>query len=362
MTRSRRSTSAGDVLDRVRAADPWADSSLATLVPANIRAELREQIAAGPRAAARPAGRIVTHRTRIGLAAAIGAGVAASLVAVSLVGVGQPGTPAGPAVASASELLHQTADVARTAEDYTLTGRQRVYAGYLLDNGRTVASGEWWVRANGSYLARTKTYSGLAVQAFGIRVGESDLTRSVRPTTDNGEPKQWTYSQIRKVPTDRAGFAAWVRATAADTPVSRYAPPSVTDPDARALVVAVDLITQRLAPPALRGAGLDFVAGLPGAERLGSATDRIGRTGQLIGVPNRLDATVRDTLLVDPTRGTLLESTAGAAIVSEPANAGPDYNGPTGSATMPGYVRTYVGPTVVDRELVVPAGVSVAPR
>lgn len=349
-------------LTQLHVVDPVTHEELLRQVPAAARAELRERILATPRGhGLRVPARSRTRR-RVAIGSVAAATVAVVLVAVSLIGPGRPGSPAGPAVASASELLRQTATVARSEPDYVLTGTQRVYAGYLLDSREDVVSGEWWVAADGSYLARTRTYSGGAARALGTPIGESDLVRSDKPTKGDGQPKQWTYAQLRDLPTDRAGLTRWIDAEVARTPLSPDAPESATNPTARTLATALDLVTQRLAPPTLRAAGLDVIAALPGVVRLGTATDRVGRTGELIGVPSRFDSSVQDTLLVEPRSGTLLESASGVVVVSAPASPRPGYNGPTGSATFGSTVRTYVGPTVVGRELVVPAGVSVAPR
>lgn len=354
-----------DVLDRLHDADPVTTQWLAAQMPHARREAVRDRITATSRSrSARRAPSRGYGASRTGrrlLLTAVAAGVVAALVVAAGV-VSRPDTPAGPTAASASEVLRKAADVARGAPDYTLSGSQRVYAGYLLEDGDRLVSGEWWVRADGSYLARTRTYSGPAARAMGIPVGDSDLVRSVKPTKDNGEPKQWSYDEIRAVPTDQAALSRWIAAEVARTPVSDHAPESVTNPTSRTLAVALDLVTQRLAPPALRSAGLEVIATLPGVVRLGAGTDRLGRTGELIGVPNRYDSAVQNTLLVDPVDGRLLESGTGAAVVSEPTPAGPAYTGPTGSAVLPASTRTYVGPTVVARELVVPDGVSVAPH
>jgi len=235
-------------------------------------------------------------------------------------------------------VLHAAAATARATSDYRLTGTQRVYSGYLqtsvsqtAPNTPVVVSGEWWTGANGAYLLRTRAYSEQATKLFGIAIGASDyFHQSAHPNDGSGDPL--TYRELRAIPTDPAGLAAYVR-THVDTRAQS------TAGGADEVGTAIGLLVQPLAPATLRGALWDLLGNLPGVVNLGSGADVLGRTGVLIGYPdsNPMAPNGRATLLIDPVTAAPLEQ-RGAA------------------------VKTFVGPTVVAAERVTPPGVNVAPK
>lgn len=349
-----------DVLARLRDADPITAGGLARAVPQPRRDRLRDDILATPRGhdAARSHGGRTVRRFAVGLAAA--GTVAALVVAVGV--VTRPAQVGGPAVASAAEILHAAGDNARAEHDYVLTGSQRVFSASLVDTAgpeQVVLSGEWWTDRKGHATVRTRTYTPRAADLFGVAVGSNDIERLSELTNDLGAPR-WTYASVRAVPTESAAFAGWVARQAKEMKVSDRAPASVSSIEARTRAVVVDVLTEPLAPAALRGAAFDLIADLPGVTSLGRGTDAFDRPGTLIAIPNRLDSAVRDTLLIDPARATLLERRTGEAQADAGTKGQPGM--PTGDATVHATVRTYQGPTVVTRDLVVPAGVNVAPR
>jgi hypothetical protein len=283
--------------------------------PERFRTELRDALLAHPatrrRAAPAPVGRRRLVRIGAGAAVALGGAVLAIVLALDSGGelAPQRASAASVLTASATALERTGAPLMLRRGDFFYT-KLALWWRYPSSARRSYvvrSVDEEWVARDGAGRSRTR----MLRSGRNARSGRSQvvsLRASARPfILESG--LTLSYDQLRALPADPVRLAAAIDRLAS-VQMRRYAPLAKLFPKAQWHTVvtfsAVRGLADTPASPGVRAALYRVLASTPGIRLLGRRTDSAGRTGTAVAAT--LGA-FNFTLIIDPSTGTLLQTT-----------------------------------------------------